>query len=252
MSNDTLQAISHKIELNEEKEARREQVGTLHAIAHKIELNEEQETRRVQVGTLKVIAHKIELNEEKEARRTGRHAPGGLGTGPNGREEESETRQADTGKPSRTDMEEPMDAVTSITRNLSRFDGTKPENHRDWYSKTRVVLSLPNEDLSGVLNGTAEPIPGFTHTDTPDAPTNLVEVSRWKRACEHLFSIMHLINSGPAAHWFDNTKTGLWWEVWKTDSRRGALCTPHDTTARGMTGLLREASELSDGARAGS
>lgn len=35
-----------------------------------------------------------------------------------------------------------MTTVTSITRNISGFDGTKPENYRDWYSKTRVVLSL--------------------------------------------------------------------------------------------------------------
>ena len=71
-----------------------------------------------------------------------------------------------------------MNAVTSIIRNLPKFNGTKPENYRDWYSKTRVVLSLSNQDVFGVLNGLTEPIPIFTNTDTPDVPTNLVEISR--------------------------------------------------------------------------
>ena len=50
--------------------------------AHKLELNEEKKARRGQVGTLQAIAHKIELTKEKEAQQTGRHAPGDLGTGP--------------------------------------------------------------------------------------------------------------------------------------------------------------------------
>ena len=77
------QAIVHKIQLNEETELRRVQVGTLQTIARKIELDVETEARREQPGTLQAITHKIELNEETEARRTSRHASGGVGTGPN-------------------------------------------------------------------------------------------------------------------------------------------------------------------------
>ena len=196
---DTIQAIVHTIELNEDKKTRRQQIGTLQAIAHKIELNEEKEARRTGRHTpLQAVAHNTELNEEKEARRTDRHTPGGLGTGPN-RREESETRQVDSGKASRTDMEEPVNAVTSIIRNIPRFDGTKPENYRDRCSKTRVVLSLSNQDVFSVLNGLTEPISAFADTTTPDVPTNLAEVSRWTRACENLFSILYLITGGPAA-----------------------------------------------------
>ena len=56
---------AHKIELNEEQEARRVQVATIQVIAHKIELDEETQARRAQVGTLQAIVHKIELNEDK-------------------------------------------------------------------------------------------------------------------------------------------------------------------------------------------
>ena len=55
---------AHKIELNEEQEARRVQVATIQVIAHKIELDEETQARRAQVGTLQAIVHKIELNED--------------------------------------------------------------------------------------------------------------------------------------------------------------------------------------------
>ena len=80
-------------------------------------------------------------------------------------------------------MEQPVNASTSIMRNIPRFDWTKPENYRNWYSKTRhLVLSLSSQDVFGVLNGLTEPIPVFTNTDTPDVPTNLPEISRWKRA----------------------------------------------------------------------
>ena len=65
----TLQAITHKIKLNEETKVRRVQVDTLQAIAHKIELNEEKEARRRQVGALQPIVHKIGPKEGKEARR---------------------------------------------------------------------------------------------------------------------------------------------------------------------------------------
>ena len=92
-----------------------------------------------------------------------------------------------------------MNAVTSIIRNLPRFDGTKPENYRDRCSKTRVVLSLSNQDVFSVLNGLTEPISAFADTTTPDVPTNSAEVSRWTRACENLFSILYLITGGPAA-----------------------------------------------------
>ena len=34
---------------------------------------------------------------------------------------------------------------------------------------------------------------------TPDTPTNLVKIQRWKRACETLFSVLYLVSSGPAA-----------------------------------------------------
>ena len=51
----------------------------------------------------------------------------------------------------------------------------------------------------GVLNCLTEPIPVFANADTPDLSINLAEVSRWKRACENLFSIMYVITSGPAA-----------------------------------------------------
>ena len=40
----------HKIELNEEQEARRARVGTVQAIAHKIELDKETQARREQAG----------------------------------------------------------------------------------------------------------------------------------------------------------------------------------------------------------
>ena len=92
-----------------------------------------------------------------------------------------------------------MNAVTPIIRDLPRFDETKPENYRDWCSKTRVVLSLSNQDVFGVLNGLTEPIPTFADTTTPDVPTNLAQASRWKRACENLILILYLITSGPAA-----------------------------------------------------
>ena len=96
-------------------------------------------------------------------------------------------------------MEERVNTVAFITRILPRFDGTKPENYRDWYSKTRAVLSLSNQDVFDVLNGLTEQIPVFPNTDTMDIPTNLAQVIRWKRACENLLSSPYLITSGPAA-----------------------------------------------------
>ena len=91
-----------------------------------------------------------------------------------------------------------MNAVTSITGNLPRFDGTKSENYRDWHSRTREVLSVPNQDVLGVLNGVTEPTPIFTNTDTPDIPADPAEICRWKRACENNFSVLYVIASGPA------------------------------------------------------
>ena len=92
-----------------------------------------------------------------------------------------------------------MYAVTSIIWNLPRFDGTKSETYRDWYSKTRVVLSLSNQDVYDVLNGLTQPIAIMTNPDTPGVPENLAGISRWKRACETIFSMLYLITSGPAA-----------------------------------------------------
>ena len=76
--------------------------------------------------------------------------------------------------------------------------GAKPENNRHRCSKTRVVLSLSNQDVFDVLNGLTESIPASADIDTPDVPTTLTEVSRGKRACETPFSILHLTISGPA------------------------------------------------------
>ena len=87
-------------------------------------------------------------------------------------------------------MEEPGNVVTSIIRNIPRFDGTKPENYCEWSSKTRVVLPMSNKDAFGALNGSVEPVQAITDSDTPDTLTNLVEIQRWKRACEILFSVL--------------------------------------------------------------
>ena len=92
-----------------------------------------------------------------------------------------------------------MNAVTSIIRNLPRFNGTKRDTCRDRYSNTRVVLSLSNQAMLGVLRGLTDPAPIFTNTDTLGVPEHLAEISSWQRACENMFSIMYLITSGPAA-----------------------------------------------------
>ena len=96
-------------------------------------------------------------------------------------------------------MEDPGNVVTSIIRNIPRFDGIKPENYREWSSKTHVVLSMSNKDVFSVVNGSVEPVPAITDSDTLDTPTNLVEIQRWKRACETLFSVLYLVTSGSAA-----------------------------------------------------
>ena len=101
-------------------------------------------------------------------------------------------------KASRTDMEDPTNAMTYTIRNLARFDGTQPENYRDWYSKTRVVLSLPNQDVFGVLNSLTGLIPVFANAYTADVSTNLDEISRWKRVCENLLSITCLLYTSPS------------------------------------------------------
>ena len=104
-----------------------------------------------------MIGHIIELNEENEARKQ----IGALEA------VQGEDRTDEKNKASRTDMEEPVNAVTSIARNLNlpRFDGTKPENYRDWCSKARVILSLSNQNVFSVLNGVAEPILIFPNID---------------------------------------------------------------------------------------
>ena len=107
--------------------------------------------------------------------------------------------QASTSNAFSAVMEEPGNVVTSTIRNIPRFDGAKQENYREWSSKTRVVLSMSNKDVFDVLNGSVEPVPAITDSDTPDTPTNLVEIQRWKRACETLFSVLYLATSGPAA-----------------------------------------------------
>ena len=96
-------------------------------------------------------------------------------------------------------MEEPGNVVTSTIRNTQEFDGTKQENYREWSSKTRVVLSVSDKDVFDVLNGSVEQVPAITDSDTPDTSTNLVEIQRWKQTCEALFSVLHLVTSGPAA-----------------------------------------------------
>ena len=87
-------------------------------------------------------------------------------------------------------MEEPGNVVAATIRKAPRFDGTKPENYRDWRLKTRLVLSLSNQDVFHVLNGWIEPTPAFTNTDTPNAG---------ERACNNIFSVLYLVTSGPAA-----------------------------------------------------
>ena len=69
-------------------------------------------------------------------------------------------------------MEEPKNVVTSAIRNVPKFGGTKPDNFRDWYSKTRVVLSLSNQDVFDVLNGSAEPTPTLGSAYTLSVPTS--------------------------------------------------------------------------------
>ena len=63
---------------------------------------------------------------------------------------------------------------------------------------TRSLVYV-NKHVFDVLNGSVEPVPAITDSDTPDTPTNLVELQRWKRACETLFSVLYLVTSGPAA-----------------------------------------------------
>ena len=61
--------------------------------------------------------------------------------------------QATTSHVFRAVMEEPGNVVTSTIRNIPTFYGTKPEDYRERSSKTRVVLSMSNEDVFDVLNG---------------------------------------------------------------------------------------------------
>ena len=109
------------------------------------------------------------------------------------------TAQASTSNAFRAVMEEPGNVVTSTIRNIPRFDGTKPENYLEWSSKTRVVLYMSNKDVFDVPNGSVEPVPAITDSDTPGTLTNLVEIQRWKRAYETLFSVLCLVTGGPAA-----------------------------------------------------
>ena len=100
-------------------------------------------------------------------------------------------------------VEGPGNVVTATIRIIPRFDGNKPENYREWSSNTRVVLSISlymsNKDVFDVLNGSVEPVPTITGSDTPVTPTNLVEHQRWKRAYNTLLLTVPLVTSGPAA-----------------------------------------------------
>ena len=58
---------------------------------------------------------------------------------------------------------------------------------------------MSNKDVFGVLNGSVEPVPAITGSDTPDNPTILVELQRWKRACKTLVSVLYLVTSGAPA-----------------------------------------------------
>ena len=109
------------------------------------------------------------------------------------------TAQASTSNAFRAVMGEPGKVVTSTIRNIPRFDGTKPENDHECRSTTRVVLPMSNKDVFDALNRSAEPLPAITDSDTPDIPTNLVDIQCWKRACDTLFSVLHLVASGAAA-----------------------------------------------------
>ena len=88
------------------------------------------------------------------------------------------TAQVSTSNAFRAVTEEPGTVVTSTIRNIPRFDGSKLENYHQWNSKTRLVLSMSNEDVFDVLNGSVEPVPTTTESDTPGTPTNLVEIQR--------------------------------------------------------------------------
>ena len=123
--------------------------------AYKIELKEEKGKPGEQVGTPQASTDRI----ERSAR---------INT----------TAQASTSNAFRAVMEDPGNVMTSTIRNVPRVDGTKPENYREWSSKTRVVLFMSNKDVSDVLNGSVEPVPSITDSDTPNTPTNLVEIQR--------------------------------------------------------------------------
>ena len=88
------------------------------------------------------------------------------------------TAQAKTRNAFSAVMEDPGNVVTSTIRKILRFDGTKQENYREWSSKTRVVLSMSNEHVFDVLNGSVEPVPAITDSDTPDTLANRVEIQR--------------------------------------------------------------------------
>ena len=90
------------------------------------------------------------------------------------------TAAASTSNVIRAVVEDPGIVVTSTIRNIVRCDATKPENYREWSSKTREALSMSNKDVCDVLNGSVQQAPAIPDSDTPDTPTNLVEIQRWK------------------------------------------------------------------------
>ena len=161
------------------------------------------------------------------------------------------TAQASASNAFRAVMEEPDNEVTSTIRNIPIFDGTKPENYREWSSKTRVVLSMSNKDVFDVVNGSVKPVPAITDSDTRNSPTNLVEIQRWKQACKTLFSVLYLVTSVYAAtlvrqYEERNSAGGLvhGQKAWN------ALYTKYKQQQGSTAGLLREDCELPGGGRA--
>ena len=171
-------------------------------------------------------AYKIELKKKKESPASGSARL----RRPTDRIELSArinaTAQASTSNAFRAVMEEPGNVVTSTIRNIPRFDGIKPENYREWSSKTRIVLSMSDKDVFDVLNGSVEPVPATTDSDTPDTPTYLVEKFNAGSECARLSSAYFTLSLAALQLQFDNMKTGLRRGIWDTDRRRGTLCTP--------------------------
>ena len=83
-----------------------------------------------------------------------------------------------------------------------------------------------------VLNGSTEPTPTLGSADTLRVTTNMVDIRRWKRDREDLFSL--LVTSGPAATLIRQYEEGTPTEVLETNRRHGVPCVQSTTTARGQ------------------